>query len=119
MSLDTPTTAEINAMIIAQLEAELGQTVPFLPKAFERVLAKVLAGVFILLYKYAGFMFLQIFVETASNQNTTVLGQTINPLAFWGRLIGVGDPVAATKAELSLTVTVTNQTGSLLSLIHI
>lgn len=113
MSLITPTTAEINANIIAQLEASLNQTIPLLPKAFNRVLAKALSGVFILLYKYGGFIFLQIFVQTASDQDTVVNGETINPLKFWGRLIGVGDPTAATNAELLIDITVTNQTGSL------
>lgn len=113
MSLITPTTAEINANIIAQLEASLNQTIPLLPKSFLRVLAKALAGVFILLYKYGGFTFLNIFVQTASDQDTVVNGETINPLKFWGRLIGVGDPVAATNAELLIDITVTNQTGFL------
>ena len=113
MSLNTTTTSEIYNNIIAQLEASLSETIPFLPKAFERVLAKALAGVFILLYKYAGYIFLQMFVQTASNQETVILGKTINPLVFWGRLVGTGDPDPGTQAELSLTVTVTNQVGSL------
>ena len=113
MSLTTPTTKEISDNIIAQLEASLNQTIPLLPKAFLRVLSKVLAGVFILIYKYAGFIFLQIFVAKASSKDTTVLGLIVNPLTFWGRLIGVGDPVAATNAELLIDITVENQTGSL------
>lgn len=113
MSLTTPTTKEISDNIIAQLEASLNQTIPLLPKSFMRVLAKTLAGVFVLLYKYGGFMFLQIFVQTASMNETVVNGKTIIPLVEWGRLIGIGDPVAATQAELSITVTVENQTGIL------
>ena len=113
MSLTTPTTKEISDNIIAQLEASLNQTIPLLPKSFLRVLAKVLAGVFILLYKYGGFMFLQIFVQTASANETIVNGKSIIPLTEWGRLIGVGDPVAATQAELLIDITVENQVGSL------
>ncbi|MCK5606546.1 baseplate J/gp47 family protein [Candidatus Pacearchaeota archaeon] len=113
MSLQTPTTAEISANIIAQLEATLNQTIPLLPKSFLRVLAKTLAAVFILLYKYGGFTFLQIFVSTASINETTVNGIKISPLIAWGRLIGVGDPVAATQAELLIDITVENQVGSL------
>ena len=113
MSLTTPTTKEISDNIIAQLEASLNQTIPLLPKSFLRVLAKVLAGVFILLYKYGGFMFLQIFVQTASANETIVNGKSIVPLTEWGRLIGVGDPVAATQAELLVDITVENQVGSL------
>ena len=113
MALQTPTTNDISDNIIAQLEATLNQTIPLLPKSFLRVLAKVLAGVFIIIYKYAGFIFLQIFVATASAKDTTIFGIVINPLKFWGRLIGVGDPVAATNAELLIDITVENQTGSL------
>lgn len=113
MTLTTPTTQDINDNIIAQLEASLGQTIPFLPKSFLRVLAKVIAGVFVILYKYGGFIFLQIFVKTAINADTEINGKTINPLIEWGRLIGVGDPTPATNAELTIDITVTNQTGSL------
>jgi uncharacterized phage protein gp47/JayE len=113
MSLTTPTTKQISDNIIAQLEAEFSQTIPLLQKAFFRVLSKVLAGVFVLLYKYGGFSFLQMFVQTASDKDTDILGTTINPLKFWGRLIGVGDPVAATNAELLIDITVENQVGTL------
>ena len=113
MSLSTPTTKEIADNIIAQLEASLNQSIPLLPKSFLRVLSKVLAGVFVLLYKYGGFMFLQIFVQTASASTTTVNGKEVAPLTEWGRLIGVGDPVAATNAELLVDITVETQAGSL------
>lgn len=113
MSLQTPTTKQISDNIIAQLEASLNQTIPLLPKSFLRVLAKALAGVFVLLYKYGGFMFLQIFVRTASASETTVNGKVITPLIEWGRLIGIGDPASATNAELLIDITVENQTGFL------
>lgn len=115
MSLQTPTTKEISDNIIAQLEASLNQSIPLLPKSFLRVLAKALAGVFILLYKYGGFMFLQVFVQTASINDTVINGQTIKPLVQWGRLIGIGDPVAATEAELIVDITVEVQVGTLLA----
>lgn len=113
MALQVPTTEEISDAIIASLEAALSQTIPLLPKAFSRVLAKVLAGVFILLYKYAGFSLLQMFVQYATMDETVVNGKTIRPLVEWGRLIGVGDPVAAIQAELTITVVVDNQVGNL------
>lgn len=113
MSLTTPTTKEISDNIIAQLEASLNQTIPLLPKSFLRVLAKTLAGVFILLYKYGGFIFLQIFVQTATADETTVNGKVVKPLIEWGRLIGVTDPTAATNAELLIDITVDNQVGIL------
>lgn len=113
MSQQTPTTKEVNDNIIAQLEASLNQSIPLLPKSFLRVLAKVIAGVFMLLYKYAGWASLQMFVRTASDQVTEVNGISLIPLVEWGRLIGIGDPVSATNAELNITVTVENQTGTL------
>ena len=119
MSLAVPTTSEVSDTIVSQLEASLSQTIPLLPKAFSRVLAKVLAGVFVLIYKYAGFIFLQLFVQYASFQETTINGKTIRPLVEWGRLIGVGDPDEATRAELVVDVTVTNQTGQLAAGAHL
>jgi uncharacterized phage protein gp47/JayE len=113
MPLVTPTTAQIAANITVQLEAALSQTIPLLPKAFSRVLAKVLAGVYVTLYKYAGFSLLQQFVSTATMAETVVNGISIRPLVEWGRLVGVGDPLGATQAELVLTVTVLAQDASL------
>lgn len=113
--LDTPTVKELRTIIEAQLTGSIGEPLPLFPRSFLRVLANTLAGVGILLYKYAGFLFLQIFVETATNDEVEILGKTVRPLTEWGRLIGVGDPVAATHARLRLTVTVNNQTGELLS----
>ena len=108
-----PTVADINQTIIAQLEASLNQTIPLLPKAFNRVLAKTLAAVFVLLWKYAGFIALQMFVKSATMTEVTILGRTFRPLVEWGRLIGVGGPVAAVAATLEIDITVTNQVGSL------
>lgn len=113
MALTTPTTLQIASNIIGQLETSLSQTIPLLPKAFSRVLAKVLAGVYVVLYKYAGFSLLQQFITTASFEETEVSGKLIRPLVEWGRLGGVGDPLPATQAELELEVTVLTQTGSL------
>lgn len=109
----TPTTAQVAANIIVQLEASISQTVPLLPKAFSRVLAKVFAGVYVTLYKYAGYSLLQQFVDKASMQETIVNGIALRPLVEWGRLIGVGDPLGATQAELELAVVVLTQVGSL------
>ncbi len=113
MSLDTPTTQGTADAIVAQIEGSIGQSVPLLPKSFTRVLAKALAGVVVLLYKYAGFIFLQMFVATATYRETTVNGRVIRPLLELGRQMGVPDPIAAVRAELVLTVTVRTQTGSL------
>ncbi len=113
MSLVTPTVADINANIIAQIEATINQTIPLVPKAFIRVLAKVLAAVFVLLWKYGGFIFLQVFVRTATIENVEINGVIVSPLKEWGRLVGAGDPTAARQAELAIDITVETQSGSL------
>ena len=113
MALAVPTTAAVQATIVSQLEAAISQTIPLLPKAFSRVLAKALAGVFVLIYKYAGFIFLQLFVAYASFRETEINGKLITPLIEWGKLIGIGEPTAATQAQVVVDVTVTEQTGTL------
>jgi uncharacterized phage protein gp47/JayE len=114
VSLSTQTTKQINDGIVASLEAELSQTIPpLLAKAFARVLAWVLAGTLTLLYKYCGFIFLQLFVAFASMEETTIGGKKIRPLVEWGKLLGAGEPEAATRAELVVNVPVTTQVGSL------
>jgi hypothetical protein len=113
MAYTPPTTAGISADIIAGLEASLSQSIPLLPKAFSRVLAKVLAGVYVLLWHYAQFIFFQIFVRYCTNDEVQIGSKVVRPLTEHGRSLGVGDPSAGTRAELNVTVTVTNQTGSL------
>lgn len=113
MSLTTPTTQELSDNIVAQIETSINQTIPGLPKSFIRVLAKALAGVFILLYKYGNFTALQLFISTATLDYTEINGRLVSPLLELGRRIGVTDPAAATQAELLIDITVTNQTGSL------
>ena len=115
MSLDTPTVAGINAQIISQLEAALNQTIPLVPKSFNRALAKTLAAVFVMLWKYGGFIFLQQFVATATIEEVTINGRIVSPLKEWGRLSGVGDPVAAVPAELLVDIAVETQGGTLAS----
>ncbi len=113
MSLDTPTTAEIAENIVIQMQSALNQKIPLLPKAFIRVMSVALAGVIILLYKYAGFVFLQVFVSQASYSETEIGSETVIPLVEWGRLIGVGDPAPATQAELNVLIGVYTTGGTL------
>lgn len=111
--ITTPTTRAISDQIVDDLASTLEQTIPLMPKAFVRVLAWILAGVFVLLFKYANWMALQIFVAHASAQTTIVNGKEVIPLVEWGVLLGVGRPNAAQRAQLSISVTVKNQTGDL------
>lgn len=102
MAFETPTTKAISDNIVAQLEATFGES---MPKSFTRVLAKVLAGVFVILYKYCGFIFLQMFVSSASMRPTEINGRSVVPLVEWGRLIGAGGPGPASPAEIRVKVT--------------
>jgi uncharacterized phage protein gp47/JayE len=113
MSLQTPTTKQISDNIIAQLSSSLNQAIPLLPKSFLRVLSKARAALIILLYKYGGFIFLRLFVRTASNSPTEIQGRIFTPLAEWAVLRGVDPQESATQAELLIDVTVENQVGAL------
>lgn len=114
-TLTTPTVKTLNDLIIGQMTNAIGEALPLLPRSALRVITKMLAATGVLLYKYAGFIFFQIFVETATMDEVEILGKKVRPLVEWGRLIGVGDPTPATQARLNLDIVVTNQTGSLLS----
>jgi len=115
MALTTPTTATVYAGLIAQIQTEMGVSLPLLPKSFIRVLAKALAGVFILLYRYGVFTHQQLFVSSASFEETEVAGRAIRPLVEWGRLVGAGDPHPATRAELFVEFSVVQTGGGIMA----
>jgi uncharacterized phage protein gp47/JayE len=115
MALQQRTTQEIYDLIIAQMKSELGQNVSILPKSFISIIATVMAGVFMILYKSCNWFFLQMFVSTASYEEITALGKTLSPLVEWGRLIGVGDPTPATQSVVSVKVKVVQKENSIFS----
>jgi len=106
MALENKTISEINEAIINQIEAQISQTIPILPISFTRILAKILAGVFLILYKVAQKLFLDIFVSTASFKETTIFGKKVTPLIEWGVVVGAGQPQTAIQTELKIEVTV-------------
>ncbi len=81
-----PTTAALRDTIVAQIAGSISQTIPLLPKAFTRVLAAVLAAAIVIVYKYASWQFLQLFVAHATDKETEINGKKIRPLVEWGRL---------------------------------
>lgn len=113
MAITAQTTQQISDNLIAQLEASLNQSIPGLPKGFYRVLAKAFSGVFVLLWKYGGFILLQQYAKYASSKEVSVNGRQIIPLVELGRMVGVSDPGLGVNAEYTLNISVTNQTGSL------
>lgn len=111
----TPTTKELSDNIVAQISAQLSQSVPLAPKTFIRVLARAMAAAYVVLYKYGSFIWLQMFVRTASDKAFTVNGTLVTPLREWGSLVGIPAPTAATQAQLQVDVTVTTLGGFLRS----
>ena len=113
MSQQIPTIQDIYQNIISQIEGALSETIPIFPKSFSRFLAKALAAVYVIGYKFAGWVCLQLFVKFASYDSQTVNGKTFVPLIEWGLLIGVGAPKPATRAEATISVLVEQQIGNL------
>jgi len=78
MPVIIPTTKEIKDQIVNDIESKINQTVPLLPKAFIRIFAAALAGVFTLTYKFGLWIYNQIFPQTADDQALNYLGERIN-----------------------------------------
>lgn len=108
MAFENKTIEDVNNLIISGIESELNVKFRLLPKAFIRVLAKVLAAVYITLYKQQAWIFLQMFAETASFDEIEVQGRKLRPLVLWGRLIGVGEPESATQWQGKIKIEVTS-----------
>jgi len=113
MATVPPTTKEISDNLVSQIQVSLNQTIPLLPRSFIRVLSKALAGVFVIVYKYAGYIALQQFVRFASFEETTINGVKFSPLIEWGERIGVGRPTTATRAEMTVSITVQQVGGTI------
>lgn len=111
--MTTPSTQALSDDLIAELTAAFSQAIPFLPKAFSRVVAKAFSGSTVLLYKYGGFVALQMFTRYATYDETEINGKKIRPLLELGNRLGVTPPQAATQAELVVNVTVKTQTGTI------
>lgn len=114
MTTPRKTAKEIADAIISQMESALSTTVPLYQKAFLRILAKVLGGLWALLYQFAGFAILQLFVRTASNKPVIINGQEITPLKEHAAAVGLYQGTGQ-AAEHTVTVTVLAQGGTLQS----
>lgn len=60
-----PTINQVRDQIVADIEGKIGQTIPAMPRAFFRVLATAQAGVIVLQYRFAAWIYRQIFPQTA------------------------------------------------------
>lgn len=106
MAFENKTIKEVYDTVVRGFESEFNTQFRLLPKSFVHVTAKVIAGLYITLYKIAAWIFLQIFPDTASNEVIDILGKKINPLVEWGKLIGIGEPNSAVAWSGKASVTV-------------
>jgi uncharacterized phage protein gp47/JayE len=97
MAYTPPTIAQSNDQIITDIEGAIGQTVPILPVAFVRALAKALAGVLSPIYRLINWLFKQLSPVTCD----------LPMLLYWGQWFNLL-PKEAHAALLSATVSGTN-----------
>jgi hypothetical protein len=107
MAFENRTIAEVRTLLINEWQTQFNNKLRILPKSFIKIFATVCAGVFIFLYKQIGWVFLQIFPETAYWGEVNVLGLKIRPLVKWGVLIGVGEPKTGSAWRGNILVDVT------------
>ena len=113
MAYKNKTIEEVQQLLIRSFEHEFNTQLRILPKSFIKILCKVFAGVFIVVYKLVGWYFLQMFPETADWKEVTILGVRIRPLVKLGVLFGVGEPLAGVQWRGVITIDVLTQ-GSVL-----
>ena len=113
MAYKNKTIEEVQQLLIRSFEHEFNTQLRILPKSFIKILCKVFAGVFIVVYKLVGWYFLQMFPETADWEEITILGVRLRPLVKLGILFGVGEPLAGVQWQGIITIDVLTQ-GSVL-----
>lgn len=113
MAYKNKTIEEVQQLLIRSFEHEFNTQLRILPKSFIKILCKVFAGVFIVVYKLVGWYFLQMFPETADWEEVTILGVRLRPLVKLGVLFGVGEPLAGVQWQGIITIDVLTQ-GSVL-----
>ena len=113
MAYKNKTIEEVQQLLIRSFEHEFNTQLRILPKSFIKILCKVFAGVFIIVYKLVGWCFLQMFPETADWKEVTILGVRLRPLVKLGVLFGVGEPLAGVQWRGIITIDVLTQ-GSVL-----
>ena len=109
MAYENKTVGYVYNLLINSFQGKFNNKLRLLPKSFVVVLSKVLAGVFVLPYKLAGWFYLQLFPDTASFKTITVLGHTLRPLVQLGKLFGVGEPTSGQAWEGIVSVSVVSE----------
>jgi uncharacterized phage protein gp47/JayE len=114
-AFENKTIAEIRDLLVNSFQEKFNIAFRLLPKSFIRVIATIFAGVYITLYKQIGWLFLQLYPDTAYWGEVNILGRRIRPLVKWGILIGVGEPRIGSQWQGSITVRVLYQGSSLIA----
>jgi uncharacterized phage protein gp47/JayE len=114
-AFENKTIKEIRDLLYTGVMLEFNNSIRILPKSFIKVICTVFAGVFIFLYKMIGWVFLQLFPETAYWKEVNILGLKIRPLVKWGILIGVGEPRPGTQWQSEIAVHVTALNSALIA----
>jgi hypothetical protein len=115
MAYENKTIGEIRGLIIDSIQSKFNIAFRILPKSFIRTIAAVFAGVFTVLYKQIGWLFLQVFPETSYWSPVNILGIQTRPLVKWGDLIGVGEPKTGKPWRGKILVAVTDAGGVLVA----
>jgi len=108
MAFENKTIGEIRELLINSFQDKFNKTFRILAKSFIKVISTVFAAVYVTLHKQIGWLFLQLFPETAYWGEVNILGRRVRPLVKWGILIGVGEPRNGTQWKGSIKVTVTH-----------
>ena len=109
------TIAEIRDLLFNSFQEKFNKTFRILPKSFIRIICTVFAAVYVTLYKQIGWLFLQLFPETAYWGEVNILGISVRPLVKWGILIGVGEPRSGSQWKGVITVNVTHSGAPLVA----
>jgi uncharacterized phage protein gp47/JayE len=112
-AFENKTISEIRDLLINSFKEKFNITFRVLPKSFIGIIATVFAGVYITLHKQIGWLFLQLFPETAYWGEVKILGVTVRPLVKWGILIGVGEPRTGSQWKGKIAVSVTHPGAAL------
>jgi hypothetical protein len=114
-AFENKTIGEIRELIINSFQNSFNKMFRLLPKSFIKVIASVFAAVYIILHKQIGWLFLQLFPETAYWGTINILGIKVRPLVKWGILIGVGEPKNGSQWKGKIAVIVSHNGGALVA----
>lgn len=98
---------DVYNLLITSFQEKFNSELQVLPKSFVNVLAKVLAGVYIIPFKLCGWFYLQLFPDTASYKEVVIQGHKVNPLIKLGDLFGVSQPTKGEAWNGTITVKAT------------